>query len=365
MTADPLGDVFPYALELSRALGAEHIHVVLAVMGGPMSPSQRMAVAGLANLELRVSRYRLEWMEDPWAELDEAGHWLLSLAAETRPDLVHLNSYGHAALPFDCPTVIVAHSCILSWWRAVHGVPAPDEWQRYRSWVLDGLRSASALVAPSRAMAAALVQEYGEAAANCRIIYHGRAAEPFRASRAKREQVLAASRLWDEAENLAVLESAATRLTWPVRVAGASADPHARSRPARHLVLLGTLSEAQLLEELAAAAIFAAPARYEPFGLTILDAALSGCALVLGDIASLRELWDGAARFVSPADPDALTDALKRLAADRPARLALAAAARARAAQLSIDRMASGYLTLYRELRSSDPRRPIGGAALY
>ena len=34
------------------------------------------------------------------------------------------------------------------------------------------------------------------------------------------------------------------------------------------------------------------PARYEPFGLSILEAALSGCALVLGDLPSLRELWD-------------------------------------------------------------------------
>ncbi len=31
------------------------------------------------------------------------------------------------------------------------------------------------------------------------------------------------------------------------------------------------------------------PARYEPFGLSVLEAALSGCALVLGDIPSLRE----------------------------------------------------------------------------
>ena len=64
----------------------------------------------------------------------------------------------------------------------------------------------------------------------------------------------------------------------------------------------------------ARAAVFAAPARYEPFGLGILEAALSGCALVLGDIASLRELWDGAAEFVDPDDPQALAAALDALA---------------------------------------------------
>jgi glycogen(starch) synthase len=44
------------------------------------------------------------------------------------------------------------------------------------------------------------------------------------------------------------------------------------------------------------------PARYEPFGLSVLEAALSGCALVLGDIASLREVWGGAACYVRPGD---------------------------------------------------------------
>ena len=49
------------------------------------------------------------------------------------------------------------------------------------------------------------------------------------------------------------------------------------------------------------AAIYALPARYEPFGLSILEAALSGCALVIGDIPSLREIWADAALFV-PSD---------------------------------------------------------------
>ncbi len=64
------------------------------------------------------------------------------------------------------------------------------------------------------------------------------------------------------------------------------------------------------------AAIFAHPARYEPFGLAVLEAAMAGCALVLGDIPTLRELWDGAAVFVAPGRPDRLGEALAALAAD-------------------------------------------------
>jgi hypothetical protein len=42
---------------------------------------------------------------------------------------------------------------------------------------------------------------------------------------------------------------------------------------------LGELTRRQLAREMGCAAIFAAPARYEPFGLAALEAALSGCAL--------------------------------------------------------------------------------------
>ena len=31
-----------------------------------------------------------------------------------------LNAYVHAALPFGRPVLVVAHSCVTSWWRAVH-----------------------------------------------------------------------------------------------------------------------------------------------------------------------------------------------------------------------------------------------------
>ncbi|HEX8375042.1 MAG TPA: glycosyltransferase, partial [Geminicoccaceae bacterium] len=90
-----------------------------------------------------------------------------------------------------------------------------------------------------------------------------------------------------------------------------------------------------------------APARYEPFGLAVLEAAASGCALVLGDILSLRELWGGAARFVSRNEPDALRRALLDLIGNEAARERLGAAARERARAFTRDRMVEGYLEVY------------------
>jgi glycosyltransferase involved in cell wall biosynthesis len=108
-----------------------------------------------------------------------------------------------------------------------------------------------------------------------------------------------------------------------------------------------------MARHLGSASIFAAPARYEPFGLAILEAAAAGCALVLGDIPSLRENWDGAAAFVPPEDRVALGATINLLIADAQERTRLAAAARRRAGRFTLRRMAQSYATLYCEMARS------------
>ena len=67
-----------------------------------------------------------------------------------------------------------------------------------------------------------------------------------------------------------------------------------------HLQPLGELDERTLAGCLSARPVFVSAARYEPFGLAVLEAAQAGCPLVLSDIPTFRELWDGAALFVDP-----------------------------------------------------------------
>ena len=114
---------------------------------------------------------------------------------------------------------------------------------------------------------------------------------------------------------------------------------------------------------LARAAVFAAPARYEPFGLGVLEAARSGCALVLADIATFRELWDGAAHFVAPDDAREWARALEELAQQPARRAALAAAARLRAEDYGLDRMVDNYCRVYAAARMMRPRQAKGAVA--
>jgi glycosyltransferase involved in cell wall biosynthesis len=138
-----------------------------------------------------------------------------------------------------------------------------------------------------------------------------------------------------------------------VELAGGLAHPEGGEAALPNLRCLGPLPAARVAERLSKAAIYALPARYEPFGLSVLEAAMSGCALVLGDIASLRELWDDAALFVSPDDADALAAALDRLIRDEDLRGDLAIRAVRRARNYTSAHMASDYLDAYHDLMRS------------
>ena len=98
------------------------------------------------------------------------------------------------------------------------------------------------------------------------------------------------------------------------------------------------------------APVFLHPARYEPFGLAPLEAALSGAALVLGRIDSLLEIWGQAALYVSTDDPSELAHTATRLADDQSLRHSLASKAELRARELSSAAMAEGYADLYRRV---------------
>src|SRR3954467_12145905 len=131
MTVDAVGGVWTYALELSRALAHHDVQIVLACMGPGPNAAQLSAVAELPNVSIVQLDAKLEWMQDCWSDVARAGDWLLQLADREQVDVVHLNGYVHAALPWKHPVIVVAHSCVYSWWQAVHRCDPPGEWQIY------------------------------------------------------------------------------------------------------------------------------------------------------------------------------------------------------------------------------------------
>jgi glycosyltransferase involved in cell wall biosynthesis len=344
-TVDTVGGIWTYALDLARALAPHGVETALATMGAPLSHEQWDEARAIAGLRVFESTFKLEWMQDPWEDVAAAGSWLLDLERSLSPDIIHLNNFAHGGLPWHAPVVMVGHSCMASWWEAVKGEPLPPAWEDYRRSVAEGLSAADVVLAPTAAMLAALERLYGPFR-EAGVIHHARAVEGF-APAGKEDFVLTVGRLWDEARNIATLTAVAPDLPWPVLVAGEAQHPEGGTSGTDGVRMLGRLPSAALHRKMARAGIFALPARYEPFGLSALEAGLCGCALVLGDIESLREVWGDAARFVPPDDHDALRRALQSLISRPAERAEMAARARARALTYTPERMSEAYLEVY------------------
>lgn len=352
MTTRTSGGVWSYARELSRALGHRGVAVTLATQGAPLTAAQWAEVRSVPGLSVEQSTWRVEGPEAPLEEVEAAGEWLLELEERVRPDAVHLNGFRHGALPWLHRPLVVAHECALPRWESDSdsdsdsGEPALEQDVRYHWEVTRGLRAAGHVVAPTAAMLEALVRHHGPLR-SASVIPHARRHEDFPPGSVREPFILATGRLWDEARNLEVLETVAPRLDWPVFVAGDLQHPDGGEVRTRYVRALGWLSRQELSAYMGRASIFVLPARHDSFGPSALEAALAGCALVLGDIPSLREVWEDAAVFVPPDDTDMLARALRKLVSDPVLCSRMSTLARTRALQFSPDRMADAYLGLY------------------
>ena len=341
VTTDAVGGVWRYAVDLAGGLAARGIGTVLAVLGPPASAAQRTEAEAIPNLRLVQTGLPLDWMADGPADLAHASSRLSALAALTGVHGVHLHAPALVgAVHWPVPVVAVAHSCVGTWWSAVRGGPMPDDLRWQADATAAGLRTAAAVIAPTAAHAAAVQAAYG--LSTIQVVHNGRDPGPLPPVPRQRA-VLTAGRLWDDGKGIAALDQAAAGLGTPVRAAGATQGPHGEVRAFTNLDLLGALDQPGMAAAYAGATVFASMALYEPFGLAVLEAAQAGMALVLSNLPSFRELWDGAALFV--ADPAILQPALRQ-ALDQPE--ALATAARERAGRYTVDAMVSGTLAVHR-----------------
>ena len=177
-------------------------------------------------------------------------------------------------------------------------------------------------------------------------IYNGLNSSSFRPS-VKEPFILSAGRLWDEAKNSRALAEVSFEIQWPVYLAGSTKSPSHSEATFPQCHLLGDIPTCELAGWYGRASIYALPAKYEPFGLSALEAALSGCALVLGDIPSLREIWQDAAVFVPTDNAQQLRDSLNGLIEWEDWRHQMAERARSRALHFSQDRMVKAYQNAY------------------
>lgn len=351
MTADTVGGVWTYCMDLCRQVEKHNTEVHLVTMGARMSDWQKDEAQALSNIMLYETDYLLEWMHNPWRDIKDCGEWLLKLEESVKPDIVHLNCFAYGCLPFKSPVVLVAHSDVYSWYLTVKKDDPPADWKEYFWCVKKGLTNADLVISPSQSVEDLITKIYS-ARNNTRVIYNGRSTDLFAPGK-KQSMVFSMGRLWDEAKNVKMLADAAPDIKAPVRIAGDTSFEESTFYVRRNLQCLGKLSTQKVAEQLAAASIYVLPAKYEPFGLSALEAALSGCALVLGDIPSLREIWGDAALYVDTDDKNELTDVINELLNDHEKLEQYQSKAQVRAKLFTANSMGEEYMDVYSRMMQS------------
>ena len=363
LVADCVGGVWQYSLELAAGRAAHGIDTVLAVAGPRPEPGLRAEAEAIPGLRLELLDARLDWQAQDDRGLTALRTQLIELAAGVDVDLVHLNGAALGDLPVEQPVVATQHSCLATWWHATRpGQAVPRAWWWHRARMAAGLAAAAAVIVPSAAFASQLREIYGPQIV-VDVVHNGRVLQSRTAAPWRLAAVLTAGRLWDEAKNVRTLDAAAAGMRWPVLAAGPTHGPDGQEVRLQHMVALGTLNGAALEDRMRHTAVFASLAVYEPFGLAVLEAALAGCALVLSDIATFRELWDDAALFVAADDPQAARDAVNRLITASDLRQRLGRWAQLRAREYSSEVCVRDTLAVYRrvlEQRASPRLRATG-----
>ena len=364
ITADTVGGVWTYTRELVAGLAGRGVQVTLVSFGRIPTATQIAWIEELPSVEYFPTGFRLEWMQDAESDLADSVRYLQGIIRERKPDLLHLSQFCYGALDVKLPKIVVAHSDVVSWNKAVRGEQPGGRWAEwYYGVVSEGLAGASLVVAPSRWMLGEIESCYG-IQQNSRVIYNGRTPELFSRLCRKRQYAASAGRLWDEGKQSRLLMEL-VHPPLPILLAGALAlededgpeipdgDEQDRGgppyRPTVHCS--GVLSDGGMRELLGRAAIYIATSKYEPFGLAPLEAALSGCALVANDIPSLREVWGEAALYFRKDDAGSLAEVLALLHGNRELCLAYADRAYSHACRnYSAARMVDEYLQAYRAL---------------
>ncbi len=359
LTTDVVGGVWDFSIVLAHELLERGLcgRVTLLALGEPARHQCRQAAD--AGADLIAEPLKLEWMRDAGADAQRTRRLIERLVTDLHPDLVHANQFASACADVDVPVVLTLHSDVLSWRRWVLATDeTPPEWLAYARLVDAALERADAVVAVSAFLARELASIYAPTR-RIEVIHNGWPTPQPQADVARGRETLLAGRIWDIGKNIALAVRASQAADCgDVYLAGALVDPDSgeHAHIAAPIHSLGLLAQDELDTWFRRARIYLSPARYDPFGLLPLQAAQRGCALLLSDIPSYREVWADAACFFRSDDEADLVRNWSGLLDQPDAARALGQKARTRAARhYTAAAMTTAYAALYTRMVMASP----------
>lgn len=342
---DPGTGVGRYTRELGRGLEARGIRVRRygVSLTGPSDPS--------------VARWRApaKLVQLGWRRLGAPA--ISALVGDVQ--VVHGTNFVLPALG-DAPGVVTVHD--LSFERE-DTFPGG---RRLRDLVPWSLRRASAVVVPTKTIAAEVTDRYGLDEALVSVTPEGVSrvffgATPLAAAALEGMGIsgpfVVAVGTIEPRKNLVSLLAAWRRAArelsgWKLVLAGPRGWGPALPQTLG-VVALGWVGDDTLPGLLAAADVFCYPSLYEGFGLPPLEAMAAGTPAIAGRYSAAEEVLGDAAFLVEPTDVEALAAALVKVAGDVELRRRLSMAGRARAARFSWERTVNATLGAYEAAVSS------------
>ncbi len=211
------------------------------------------------------------------------------------------------------------------------------------------------LVIAVSAFTASQVEEYLRVPqSRIRIIHHGIIKR--RIPKLPREKIVLCVGAIQRRKNQAMLIRAFRALPkdWTLVLAGSqgyeASEAVAEAANSDRIRITGYLTDEQLGEWYARAAIFAFPSLDEGFGMPVLEAMDAGIPVIAGNRSALPEVCGDAAELIDPFNEDDLASALLRLATDETRRAELVARGLDRARQFRWENAVTKTIAAYREL---------------
>ncbi len=358
MTLDASSNTWRFGLDLARALAPRNVSFVFASLGAAPTQTEREEAELLGDfVHLSLPRDEGDISEKRLADIASC---IAETASRFQVDLLQLNDPSHAALiDTEKPVVVMSHSRVPTLLHTLHHLEPCQNLERRRMLNRQGILRADMVLAPSGSHAELMVATYGQIR-NLRVVHYATGAAPPAIHRPQRAGIVAVGRWWDEAANGAVLDEAAGRISRRLTMIGETTGPNGQSLEIRNAYHVGPLSPTETLAHIGMAEVFVSPSLYEPFGLEALEAAACRTPLVLADIPTYRELWDGAALFVPPHEPGAYAEAIAKLLHERQLREILAQFASNRATRFTPVRQAAEVRAVYDSVSLPAFRKTVG-----
>lgn len=132
--------------------------------------------------------------------------------------------------------------------------------------------------------------------------------------------------------------------------AAEAVDEVANSPAKDRIRITGYLTDEEIGQWYARAAIFAFPSMDEGFGMPVLEAMAAAIPVIAGNRSALPEVCGDAAELIDPQNEEELASALLRLATDETRRMELVNRGSRRASEFRWEDAVSATLAVYREL---------------